>query len=363
MKSNIKDELKNKLTLEDCRKLVEYFDGDPTQIKDNYFIAKTICHNGVGEGSHKLYCYDNGNEGQLFHCYTKCEESSFDIFELVSKVENINLYQSILFVNSFFNNLVNLEDYQEQEQLDDWNYLGARSSSNETKKQLVALRTFEDKIIKNLPKPIIQPWLDEGITKETMDAFYIRYNPSNHSVVIPHYDRDGNLIGIRERTLIKENEKFGKYKPAIFNGKQYNHPLSYNLYGLDKAKNGISVGRRAVVFEAEKSVNLAFSYFSAENFFFVASCGSSISEYQIKLLRDCGAEEIIIAFDKQWKELNDPEHLRWVKKLKSIYSKFNKYVTISFIFDLNGLLDYKDSPIDKGKDIFIKLYKERILLS
>ena len=41
----------------------------------------------------------------------------------------------------------------------------------------------------------------------------ICYDPLNMGIVIPHYDIDNNLIGIRERTLIKEEEVFGKYKP------------------------------------------------------------------------------------------------------------------------------------------------------
>ena len=51
-----------------------------------------------------------------------------------------------------------------------------------------------------------------------------------------------------------------------------------------------------------------------------------------------------------------------VKKLEEIYNKFNNYITISFIFDKHNLLPYKASPTDLGKDIFLKLFKERIYL-
>ena len=53
---------------------------------------------------------------------------------------------------------------------------------------------------------------------------------NNFFSIIPHYDINNNLIGIRERTLIKENEVYGKYRPAYLNGKLYNHPLSFSLY-------------------------------------------------------------------------------------------------------------------------------------
>ena len=47
-------------------------------------------------------------------------------------------------------------------------------------------------------------------------------------------------------------------------------------------------------------------------------------------------------------------------KLKDIDRKYGSRVKISFMFDKWNFLDYKDSPIDKGKDIFLELFKRRI---
>ena len=55
-----------------------------------------------------------------------------------------------------------------------------------------------------------------------------------------------------------------------------------------------------------------------------------------------------------------------MKKLKrnllKLYSKYKNYITVSFIFDKDMITPYKSSPTDNGKDIFLKLYKERIIL-
>lgn len=51
----------------------------------------------------------------------------------------------------------------------------------------------------------------------------------------------------------------------------------------------------------EKSCLLYASYFGMENDISVAVCGSSLSNYQIQLLLDLGIQELIIAFDKQFK--------------------------------------------------------------
>ena len=174
---------------------------------------------------------------------------------------------------------------------------------------------------------------------------------------------DNKLIGIRERTLIKENEVYGKYRPAFLNGVLYNHPLSFNLYNLNNSKNNIKIIKKAIVFEGEKSPLLYASYFGEENDISVACCGSSLIAYQVKLLLSLGVDEIIIAFDKQFQEIGDTEFKKWTKKLTNIHNNYSKYCQISFLFDKNNnLLEYKDSPIDKGKDVFLQMFKERIFL-
>ena len=41
---------------------------------------------------------------------------------------------------------------------------------------------------------------------------------------------------------------------------------------------------------------------------------------------------------------------------------FKPYCNVSVIWDNKGLLDYKNSPTDKGKDVFDELYADRIKL-
>ena len=76
------NQIKNSLTIEQIFHFLETQEAEPC-IKDNIIISKTICHNHKGEGSHKLYYYDNT---KLFKCYTDCDDT-FDIFELVIKIK------------------------------------------------------------------------------------------------------------------------------------------------------------------------------------------------------------------------------------------------------------------------------------
>ena len=82
----------------------------------------------------------------------------------------------------------------------------------------------------------------------------------------------------------------------------------------------------------------------------------------MQLLLDCGVEEVVIAFDKQYQELNTKESKQWSTKLTKLHNKYKNDCVVSFLWDKGTLLGYKDSPIDCGKDIFLQLFKERILL-
>lgn len=112
----------------------------------------------------------------------------------------------------------------------------------------------------------------------------------------------------------------------------------------------------------EKSPLLYASYFGMENDISAATCGSNLLNYQVQLLISLGVEEIIIAFDKQFKEVGDDEWKRLVKNLTNIHKKYGAYVQISYMFDKEDLIGYKDSPIDRGPEIFMQMFNERIVI-
>jgi predicted rRNA methylase YqxC with S4 and FtsJ domains len=120
--------------------------------------------------------------------------------------------------------------------------------------------------------------------------------------------------------------------------------------------------QKAILFEGEKSCLKYASYFGMDRDISCAVCGSSFISYQAELLISLGVKEVIVAFDKQFKELNDDEFKKWVAKLKEINKKYSSDFQVSFMFDKWGLLGYKDSPIDKDKETFLELFKKRIIL-
>lgn len=351
-----KDEVKEALEPEDVFELLEQLGADPIDEGD-YITAITICHGGDNRA---LYYYKNTN---LFKCYTHCGDA-FDVFELLHKVKGLELNEAVSYVINFFN-----LGYKLESELDlgseDWKLfkryeeLGAIKINHEK----IELPQISPDPIFHYPRPKILDWESAHIPKEVCDYMGICYDPQGGNILIPHTDEEGRLVGIRQRTLIKELEEKGKYKPWIHNGHMYNHPLGFNLYGLDKAKKRIGEMGVALVFESEKSVLASMGYLGLANDIAVAVCGSSISKYQFELLRQAGMKEMVVCFDRDFQEIGDEEYYKVTEKLTKIHKKFSPLVNVSFMFDSKGdRLGYKDSPTDEGYETFMYLWRNRVYL-
>lgn len=357
-------EIRNSLTIENIFELLQEWGGEP-EFTGFGIISTTICHNEPGEGSRKLYYYENTG---LFKCYTGCD-STFDIFELLIKVFDIqkkkvfDLNDAVRYIAFKFGISASYKD-EAEDQLDDWKFLNNydRVQNIELKTNRIELKEYDKTILDRFSYLVnIRPWLNEGISQDVIDYNKIGFYPGGDQITIPHFDPDGRLVGVRGRTLGKEEaERFGKYRPLYIMGQMYNHPLGMNLYNLNNSKEYIKIMKKAIVFESEKSCLLYQSYFNFD--ISVACCGSSLSSYQVQQLLDLGVEEIIIAFDRQFQEPQDEEWHHLTKNLRKINDKYKNFATISFIFDKNMITGYKDSPIDCGKEKFLTLFKERVYL-
>lgn len=358
-------EVRKNLTTDNVFELLTEWGGDP-EYTNFGIVSATICHNNIGEGSHKLYYYTNST---LFQCYTGC--GSFDIFELtisvfsIQKHIDIDLNDAIRYIATRFGIFIQKEDANGYN-TEDWKILNIydKIKNIEIKNYHIELKEFDPIILSRLNYNVkITPWLREGMTQEVLNRALIGYFPGDAQITIPHFDANNRFIGLRGRALCEEEaEKYGKYRPIKINKEWYNHPLGMNLYGYNWNKNHIKDIGKAIIYESEKSVLLHASYFGWDNNISVACCGSNISMYQIQLLLDLNVNEIIIALDRQFKEIGDAEWKQLTNNFKKIYMRYKNYATISFIFDEHKITNYKSSPIDEGPEKFLTLFKERVLL-
>lgn len=319
--------------------------------KDKYIIFPTICHNEDSElASMKLYYY---KDNKFFMCYTNCEGMSiFSFLKHYYTTRNINY--------DWYNDIIRI--------IEDCSNFSINSIENSRYRSIREEYEYKHKLIKMpiYPKGILEvfskfypsEWIKEGISKETMDKYNILYSISQEKIIIPHFDIDSNLIGIRGRALNEwEIENVGKYMPIKIEKKWYTHQLSMNLYGLNFNKENIKQSKIAIIVEAEKSVLQAES-FPIKNCC-VASCGNKFNKFQLNLLlKNCYPKEIVIAYDKEEK----PGQEEYFNKLYNLCKKYSNYCNMSFIYDRQNLLKLKDSPTDKGFEIFKKLFDRRVIV-
>lgn len=359
-----KIDIKENLEMEDIFELLIDWGGEPYYQGTDIIVSRTICHNHPNnDASHKLYYY---KANKMFHCYTGCQDPAFDIFELVRKVMSIQYHQDYdlnMAVRWIANRFGIIGESVKENELEDWEVI-ERYNIDCQQVEKVVLKEYDSTILDRFNYKVrLTPWLKEGISQESLNRAKIGFYAGGDQITIPHYDSNNRLIGIRGRTLCKEEaERFGKYRPLKIRDILYSHPLGVNLYNLNNSKDNIRLFSKAIVFEGEKSCLQYATMFGIDNDISVATCGSNLSAQQVNLLKEAGAKEIIIAFDRQFKDHNSEEFNLWVKKLKKINEKFKNDILISFIFDKNDLLNYKSSPTDEGKEKFLQLYKNKIII-
>lgn len=354
-----KEKIKQSLTIDDI-KLILYDLGSTEAIQqgDNEICFQTICHGG---NKHKLYYY---MDSKMFHCYTECGDS-FDIYELVLRVRrvqkvNLTFPQAVKYVASVTNNMFysNLEDFQTH-RIDDWTWIN-RLKALKRKKAVPQLAEINEHILEIFCSYPHKLWLDEGISKESIKKYQISYWGKENKIIIPHRDIDGRLIGIRGRSLNQDEIEAGKkYMPITIEDVVLKHTLGNNLYGLCQNEEAIRRIGKVVIFEAEKSVLLCDTYYHQNNFS-VAVCGSNITPTQCRILQNLGVSEVMIAFDKEYQDTNSKVAEAYGNKLLKQAAQLIPYFTVYILWDKDGLLEPKDSPADKGKEVLEKLMKAKV---
>lgn len=312
-------------------------------------VFPTICHNiSASEASMKLYFYKNT---KLFQCFTECGTMSiFKFMKTYYETRNIE-YD---WVSDVYNVILDCSNFKPNEGFVTPKYESLKNKFGNQKREK-ELPSYNEGALDTFVKIYPPEWLEDRISKRAMDRFGILYSISQNKIIIPHRDAMGRLIGIRGRALNEwEIENIGKYMPVKLEQTWYKHPLSMNLYGLYENKKNIKKTGVCYLFESEKSV-LQFESFNRLNCA-VAVCGSQFNKYQLNiLLKTCSPQEIVICFDKEEKEGED----KYFQKLWNVCQKYKQYASFSFIYDRLGLLNLKDSPSDKGEEIFNKLLEKR----
>ena len=350
-------ELREQLTDEMLKSILIQFDVEAVFETADAIVFPTCCHNLSG-GSPKLYYYKNS---KLFHCYTECAET-FDIFTLLQKMyllrgEEISLRQAVSLCDLDASG-VKPED-KGYSCVEDIKYMQGLNNVYIPDIDNLDFKTYDSSILRKFSFDYmgLMPWIAEGIGIEALQKFSIKYDSYRDAIVIPNFDYEGKLIGVRERFLKSEDVAKGKYRPLFDYGTLYNHPTGRTFYGIYENHRAIERKKTCVIFEGEKAVLLYGTIYGVENNVALATLGQNITKDHIQYLLKMGVNNVILAYDTDYEdyaELHEVEQ-KYINKAKILAPYFN----VSILMDYDFLLPYKSSPIDGGKDIFEKILKDR----
>lgn len=346
-------ELRERISPDQIKHILGEYGVKPFYETGAYIIFPTCCHNLEG-GSNKLYYYKNT---RLFKCYTQCDDM-FDIFELLQKMGRLrNMEYNIFDVISKCGLSLDTA-ISEADTIDlDIGFLYDLLNSRELKYE----NPLRDPAILNryiFDKVPLQLWAKEGISFDTMQKYSILFDPIDECIVIPNYDENGKLVAVRGRFTSEDAEV--KYKPLVMGGEVLSCPSSSILYGLNITKEAIRRNGIAFIFEGEKSVLKMDTIYGDRNCA-IATLGKTISNQQIEMLMQLGVREVVLCYDADYYDY--PTMVEKRMEYIKLASVLKPYFNVCILMDLNcKLLQYKDSPIDQGKEIFERLLKNRIYI-
>lgn len=332
------DELKNRLSTDDIIRIMEYLGADIGTMTEEFITFTSLCHNS---DTHKFYYYPQTMSTYCFVC------GNVDVITIVQQELGLAFHEAMKWICEFCNIPDGVQHKFGRPKKVEYVPREVKKKEVNLSEQLPMysksiLNTFYD-------IPIVE-WINEGIDYEILKMYDIKFDINTNSIIIPHYDINNRLIGIRCRNLDEfAIEKYGKYIPYrdVLGGTMFNHKIGNNLYGLSLNKNKIQEFKKIILVESEKSV-MKLQGFYGENNISVATCGSNLTDYQIELIKSLGVTDVMFAFDKE-----DDE--KFLKKLNKLYVKSSYHFNVFYIEDTMGLLNLKDSPCDKGRDTFEKL--------
>lgn len=208
-----------------------------------------------------------------------------------------------------------------------------------TNKGVVLQDDYMDRYEKRDDKLAI--WEQEGISRASLDKFQVFYDSFSDRLVYPIRNMDGKIVNIGGRTLDKDWKDKGLRKYTYF--KQWGELNT--IYGLPENMVFIREKREIILFEGCKSVLMADTW-GIHNAGAILT--SHLNPNQMKILAKLGCR-VVFALDKDV-SIREDHNIRRLKQ----------FVKVEYIWDRDNLLGEKDAPVDKGLQIWEKLYEGRL---
>lgn len=193
-------------------------------------------------------------------------------------------------------------------------------------------------------KDKLQSWADEGIPFDIMWKYQIRYDAFDDRIVYPIRNLDGQIFCVSGRTCDPD------YKAKGLRKYTYTTPIGAlpTMYGFWENRDAIIEQKEAIVFEGCKSVLKSVNYGHPNA---VALLTSHLSPFQLETmikLASFHGIRFVFALDSDVDITKDKNIMR-----------LRSYARVEWMQNVRDMLGEKESPVDRGQEVFEQLYKMR----
>ena len=224
------------------------------------------------------------------------------------------------------------------------------------------LPEYNRSIIDTLPLLYPQAWIDEGISEETMAKYQIRYYERCNQTVIPCFDDEARLIGVRVRNWDKDRVEQAKYMPLItLDGQCYKFNTNQMFYGINYNKPEIERTGKVIIVESEKAVMKLDTYIGRHNIA-LGMYGSNLGIQRRNQLIKMGVNTVSYVVDNDFIGQDDEFFEQWRKKIQHFIKLWDGFCRIEIVWDNLGILGPKENATDRTKEIWEKLWENREII-
>ena len=224
------------------------------------------------------------------------------------------------------------------------------------------LSEYNRNIIDTLPPLYPQAWIDEGISEETMDKYQIRYYERCNQTVIPCFDDEARLVGVRVRNWDKDRVEQAKYMPLVtLDGQCYKFNTNQVFYGINYNKPEIERTGKVIIVESEKAVMKLDTYMGRHNIA-LGMYGSNLGIQRRNQLLKMGVNTVSYVVDNDFIGQDDEFFEQWREKIRHFIKLWDGFCRVEIVWDNLGLLGPKENATDRTKEVWEQLWENREII-
>ena len=224
------------------------------------------------------------------------------------------------------------------------------------------LSEYNRNIIDTLPPLYPQAWIDEGISEETMDKYQIRYYERCNQTVIPCFDDEARLVGVRVRNWDKDRVEQAKYMPLVtLDGQCYKFNTNQVFYGINYNKPEIERTGKVIIVESEKAVMKLDTYMGRHNIA-LGMYGSNLGIQRRNQLLKMGVNTVSYVVDNDFIGQDDEFFEQWREKIQHFIKLWDGFCRVEIVWDNLGLLGPKENATDRTKEVWEQLWENREII-